>query len=52
MFADTHCHPLMKYLHKGRGDDLWKPLKGGLDLAGIINLFEGWYAYKQVDETT
>jgi len=52
MFADTHCHPLMKYLHKDREDDLWKPFTGGLDLAGIVNMFVGIPAFSQADMKT
>jgi len=52
MFADTHCHPLMKYLHKDREDDLWKPFSGGLELAGIINLFVGIPVFSQADMKT
>lgn len=31
---------------------MWKPLKGGLDLAGIINLFVGIPAFSQADMRT
>ena len=51
MFADTHCHSIMKYVHKER-KNLWQPFTGKLSLKGLINLFVGIPEYSQADFRT
>ena len=47
MFADTHVHPLMKYVHNDK--DPWDPITAGFKLKGLLNLFLGIPAFSQSD---
>ncbi|MEM9391640.1 MAG: hypothetical protein AAGA02_14275 [Bacteroidota bacterium] len=48
MFADTHVHPLMKYVHNDR-KNLWDSFEGPFHFKGLINNFIGIPAFSQAD---
>lgn len=48
MFADTHAHPLMKYVHNDRSN-LWDSFEGPFHFRGLINNFIGIPAFSQAD---
>jgi len=48
MFADTHVHPVMKYVHNER-DNLWKSFAGQLRLLALLNNLIGIPAFSQSD---
>lgn len=48
MFADTHCHPQMKYLHDDN-NEIWKSCKAPLKLIVLLNTLLGIAAFSQSD---
>lgn len=48
MFADTHVHPVMKYVHNER-DNVWKSFAGQLRLLALLNNVIGIPAFSQSD---
>lgn len=48
-FADTHVHPLMKYVLSEKELDSWKSIPAPPKLKGLINSFVGIPAFSQSD---
>lgn len=48
MFADTHVHPLMKYVHNDR-NNLWRSFAGPIHIIGFLNNLVGIPAFSQSD---
>lgn len=48
MFADTHVHSVMKYVHLKR-DNLWKSFGGQISIVALLNNLIGIPAFSQAD---
>ncbi len=48
MFADTHIHPIMKYVHNER-KNLWKSISGVIHISGFLNNIVGIPSFSQAD---